>query len=93
MRPQRKNLKYDLLSESRCESKSDVYVEHGADSSPKENRTKKEKRFAHFFVIAALRKSILTTHTMLTALDVRNGYSPSLLRLYVRRDNNAIHAN
>ena len=67
--------------------KSGACVALGDDLFPREERMKTAELCVQFCAIARLRKSILTTHITLGTLDVRNGYSPSLVRLYVRSDN------
>lgn len=58
----------------------------GDDLFPREKKMRTAELCAPFCVIVRPRKSILTTHTTLGTLDVSNGYSPSLLRLYVRSE-------
>ena len=58
----------------------------GGGAFPRAERMKTAELCAPFCVIVRPRKSILTTHTTLGTLDVSNGYSPSLLRLYVRSE-------
>jgi hypothetical protein len=62
--------------------KSGACVVLGDDLFPRERKTKTVKPYVLFCVIASTRRSILITHITLGTLDVRNGYSPSLLRLY-----------